>query len=221
MSFLITHGWIWFCITFSVMLTTVFIMNLQSRKFYTQDVILRKFSIIDLEFPASAQELVNIIKGIYALPGGQSQRTLRSLRGQLYVDFLFMPAAYIGIFILCMQVSSKMSHFGHYVFAVLGWLQAIPWICDIIENIYLLNKIRPEPMISTPSAHKAFERLEVLKWGIPLLGTVCSFSALFYFWLTGLYSPDSLPYILIIVGEIIIFMIARQKVRSGIVRHEM
>ena len=99
MSFLINYGWIWFCIAFSVMLTTVFIMNLQSRKFYTQDIVLRKFSIIDLEFPASAQELVNIIKGIYALPGGQSQRTLRSLRGQLYVDFLFMPAAYIGIFI--------------------------------------------------------------------------------------------------------------------------
>ena len=212
MSFLITHGWIWFCIAFSVMLTTMFIMNFQSKKFYTQDVVLRKFSIIDLQFPASAQELVNIIKGIYDLPGGQTQRTLRSLRGQLYVDFLFMPAVYIGIFLLCMQVSSKMSSFGHDVFAVLGWLQAIPWICDIIENIYLLNKIRPKPAVSTLSAHKAFGWLEIFKWGIPLVGAVCSVSALFYFWLTGLYSPDSLRYLLIIVGEIIVFMIAKRKV---------
>jgi hypothetical protein len=211
MTFLITHGWIWFCIAFGVMLTTMFIMNLQSRKFYTQDVVLRKFSIIDLEFPVSAQDLVNIIKGIYALPGGQSQKTLRSLRGQLYVDFLFMPAAYIGVFLLCMQVSSKMSSFGQDVFAVLGWLQAISWICDIIENIYLLNKIRAEPPVSTLPAHRAFGWLEIFKWGFALIGAVCSASALFYFWLTGLYSPDSLLYLLIIVGEIGVFLIAIKK----------
>ena len=214
MTFLISQSWIWFCIAFGVMLVTVLIMNLQSKKFYTQDVLLRKFSIIDLEFPASAQELANIIKGIYALPSGQSQRTLRSLRGQLHVDFLFMPAAYIGIFLLCMQVSSKMSYFGHYVFAVLGWMQAIAWICDIIENIYLLNKIRPDPKISEPAAHKAFGVLEIIKWGIPLAGTVCSVSALFYFWVIGLYSPGSLLYLLIIVLEITIFMIATRSVKN-------
>jgi hypothetical protein len=69
----------------------------------------------------------------------------------------------------------------------------------------LLNKIRPEPTVSNVAAFKSYEALEVLKWGIPLLASVCSIAAISYFWLVGLYSYDSLPYLVIIVIEIIIY----------------
>ncbi len=197
----------WLCIAFGLLLVTIFIMHLQSRQFFTLDVVLRKFSIMELEFPASAHELVDVIKGIYALPDFQLQKTIRALKGQLIIDFFFMPAAYASIFLICMQVSSKMSSIGHWIFAVLAWLQIIPWICDIVENVYLLKKIKPEPAISKKAIHKAYLWLEATKWGIPLLATVCGLSALFYYWVTGNYSFSSLQYLLIIAGEFVLFVV--------------
>ena len=202
--------WIYFCIFFGAMLLISFIMSLQSTNFYTVDVVVRKFSILDLEFPASALEIVIFIKGIFKLPADLAKKTLNALRGQLYLDFLFMPAAYGSIFILCMKVSMKMTSFGHGVFAILAWLQCIAWLCDIIENIYLLNKIQPQPVISKPAVHKAYQILEICKWGIALTAAVCSMAAIFYFWLVGWYSLHSINYLLIIAVEIIIFFILKK-----------
>jgi TctA family transporter len=50
----------------------------------------------------------------------------------------------------------------------------------------------------------------VIKWGIPLLAVVCSIAAIFYFWLVGLYSSDSLNYIFLIIVEIIIYFILKK-----------
>src|SRR4051812_24811511 len=130
----ITDGWLWFCIAFAILLCISLVMAIQSRQFYTQDVVAKKFSIMDLELPASPNEVAILIKGIYRLPEDQSGKTLRALRGQLYLDFLFMPAAYGSIFIACMMISWKMTHFGHWIFTGLAWAQIIPWILDIIEN---------------------------------------------------------------------------------------
>lgn len=203
-------GWIYFCIIFGVMLLISFIMSLQGENFYTMHVVVRKFSIIDLEFPASALELVTFIKGIFLLPVELSKKSLHALRGQLYLDFLFMPAAYGSTFILCMKVSMKMTSFGHGLFALLAWLQFIPFLCDIIENMYLLNKIEPQPAVSKPAVHVAYLALEILKWGTALTAVVCSIAAMSYFWLVGLYSPHSIYYLLIIAAEIIIIFIAKK-----------
>lgn len=202
--------WIYFCIVFGAMLLISFIMSLQSVNFYTMHVVVRKFSMIDLEFPASALELVTFIKGIFLLPVELSKKTLRALRGQLYLDFLFMPSLYGSIFLLCMKVSLKMSSFGHRLFAVLAWLQCIAWLCDIIENIYLLSKIQRQPKVSKPAVHLAYMALETGKWGIALTATVCSIAAMFYFWLVGLYSLHSIYYLLIIAAEIIVIFIAKK-----------
>jgi hypothetical protein len=210
MSLYINFDWIYFCIAFGAMLLISFIMSLQSTNFYTMYVVIRKFSIIDLEFPASALELVTFIKGIFLLPVELSKKSLRALRGQLYLDFLFMPAVYGSIFLLCMKVSLKMTSFGHGLFAILAWLQLIPLLCDVIENIYLLNKIRPEPVISKPAVHKAYQILEIFKWGIALTGAVCSIAAIFYFWLVGRYSYHSIHYLLIMSAELIIFFILKK-----------
>ncbi|MEP6926097.1 MAG: hypothetical protein ABI834_00610 [Ginsengibacter sp.] len=210
MHFYLDISWMYFCIFFGAMLLISFIMNLQNMNFYTMHVVIRKFSIIDLEFPASALELVTFIKGIFLLPVELSKKSLRSLKGQLFLDYLFMPAAYGSIFILCMKVSLKMVSFGHILFAILAWLQVIAWLCDIIKNIYLFNKIGPAPAVSKPGVHIACQVLEMLKWGIALTGAVCSIAAIFYFWLVGRYSEHSIQYLLIIAAEIIVIFIAKK-----------
>jgi hypothetical protein len=67
--------WIYFCIVFGTMLFISFIMNLQSASLYTMHVVMRRFTIIDLEFPASAGELVAVIKGIFLLPPELSKKS--------------------------------------------------------------------------------------------------------------------------------------------------
>lgn len=202
----LTDAWYWLCISMAIFLLTAFIMRRQSRYFYTMDVVPRQFSITDLQLPSCQKELVNLIKGIYTMPAANRQQTLRALRGQLWVDFLFMPAAYGSIFLVCMKVASKMNPAGTLLFAILAWLQLLCWLCDIIENIYLLQKIGPNVSESTKTVHRAYQFLEIFKWGFSLLATVCGLSALLFFWVTGNFAVSSLHYLLIIVGEIVIFM---------------
>lgn len=201
-------SWAMFCMAFGLMLLLTFIMSLQSLHFYTKDVVVKKFNIMDLELPATATELINLIRGLYKLPELQSKKAVNALKGQLYIDFLFMPCAYGTNFLLCMLVSAKMQlAFGINIFIILAWLQLIPWLCDIIENIYLLRKINPDPALSSPAVHKAYLLMEAFKWGIALTATICAVAAICYFWLTGHYAVHSLYYLLIIGGEIILFLI--------------
>jgi hypothetical protein len=210
MAFYLNFGWMSFCIVFGVMLLLNYFMSFQSKNFYNEQVVIRKFSMLDLEFPASSTELVIYIKGIFKLPGDLPKKTLNALKGQLYFDFIFMLALYGSIFILCMKVSMKLTFFGHGLFAFFAWLLFIPLLCNIVENIYLLNKIRPAPVVSTPAIHKGYQILQMSKWIIALTAAVCSLAAVFYFWLIGRYSYSSLYYLLIIAGEIIIFFILKK-----------
>ncbi|CAN5119498.1 hypothetical protein BH11BAC6_BH11BAC6_01390 [soil metagenome] len=202
------NNWLLFAIFFGLMLLLTFIMMLQSRQFYTKDVIVRKFSIMELEVPASPKELVHIIKGLSLLPAPQSQKTIAALKAQLKLDFLFMPLVYGSVFFLCWRVAIKMNlHFGHYVFLGFALLQLVPWICDIIENIYLLNKINQGAQVTetTDKKHTAYLYMEAFKWGIVLTATACALSAVCYFWLTGSYSATSFNYMLIVLAEIAVF----------------
>jgi hypothetical protein len=183
-------------------------MGAQGKFLFTKDVIRRKFNIMDLEFASTSQEIVNIIQGIYLLPVEKSKRALSALKNQLYIDFLFMPAVYGGIFLLCMKVADKMSSgLGENFFAVLAWLQLLPWLFDIYENIHLLGKLKPGAKASSDQTHKSFRTIVGLKWGISLLATVCSIAALCYFWLAGRYSVNTLPFLLILCVELVVFVI--------------
>lgn len=201
-------SWEFFCIAFGLMLVTNFIMGLQSLNFYTMDVVKKKFNIMDLEIPATRFELVNLIRGLYKLPREEALRSIRSLRCQLYTDFLFMPCAYTAIFILCMLVSARMTSYGVDFFFILAWLQLVPWLCDIIENIYLLRKIKPHSKPSTAGVHKAYLVMEVLKWGIAFIAVICVIAAVCYFWLSGWYSLKTLNYLAVIITEALVFLIA-------------
>src|SRR5437764_216538 len=101
----IANGWTWFCIASGILLILEIVMTTQRNYFYTNDVVIRKFNLIDLELPASPREVVNLIKGIFLLPVAQSKKTAAALKSLLYIDFIFMPVAYTAIFLLCMQVS--------------------------------------------------------------------------------------------------------------------
>jgi hypothetical protein len=183
-------------------------MSAQGKYFLTKDVILRTFNILDLQFASTSQEIVNIIQGIYLLPPAKSRKVMNALRAQLYVDFLFMPAIYGGIFLLCMQVARKMSlEFGENFFAALAWLQIVSLLCDVFENVYLLNKLHPHLKVSATRTHKIFQCVVAIKWGVSLFASVCSIAALFFFWLAGRYSVSTLPYLLVICVELGLFVV--------------
>jgi len=197
------NNWLLFTIAFTLLLVVSFIMQLQSRHFYTQDVIVKKFSIMELEVPATAKELYNIITGLFQLPPDVSARSLRALRRQLWLDFLFMPLAYGCIFLLCWRVAHKMHLFaGYLVFMALAIGQIIPWICDIIENCFLLSQLKPDVKAMSEGKHRWYLRMEALKWGLALMATVCGIGAVAYFWCTGEYTVDSLRYFAVVIVEI-------------------
>jgi hypothetical protein len=175
---------------------------------------------MELEIPASATGLARIIKGLFELPEDESKKSIAALKGQLMLDFLFMPFAYGSIFLLCWRVSTKLQssqvHIGYYVFFAFAVLQIIPWICDIVENLYLLQKIKQGVNVqaSTDTQHKAYLVMEAFKWGLSLTAAVCSISVICYFWLTGDYSITSFKYLLIILVEIIAFIIIAKQFQN-------
>ncbi len=214
----ILSSWPLFSIAFGAMLFLTLVMAVQSVHFYTNDVILRRFNIMELQIPSTPLELVNIIKGLYKLPEDKLTKAVKSLKGQLYVDFIFMPFFYGSILLLCIQVSQKMTlTFGVNIFMILALLQLLAWLCDIIENVYLLGKIKRDVVVSTKKVHKAYLAMECVKWGIILISIICAVSAIFYFWLTGHYTQASLKYLVIIIAEIVAFLIISKVVIKRIV----
>ncbi len=205
--FYINSSWLWFCIGFGAAAFLGFIMHLQSKNFYTLHVFVRKFSILDLEFPVSALELATYVKGIFLLPKELFSKSIRALKGQLYLHLLCIPLIYGTTFLLCMQVSHKMNFPGKYIFALLAWIQMIALLCDYIENCYLLQKIRPDAEVSTSSVHKAYQFLGKLKWAIFLSAGVFSLSALAYFWLTGNYAEGSIYFLMAIITELVLVVV--------------
>jgi hypothetical protein len=220
LPFYMSNNGILFCVIFGAMMLTAFIMSLLSKNLYTLHVFVRKFSILDLQFPASALELATYIRGIFLLPKELSSKSLRALKGQLYVDFLFMPFAYGTIFLLCILLSHKMDYLGNYIFTILAWLQIIPLLCDMAENIYLLRKIRPDVTPSKPLIHKIYQLIVKIKWSIAIITVVFCISALCYFWLTGNFSNGSLRYF-IIVFIIILVMAALTKATANISKTDL
>lgn len=188
-------GWC-FVIALAVVFLSSWLMGRQSRFLFTKDPIRRGFSMFELQFPAKSFDLENLVNGIYALPE-DAHRTIKALRIQLLLDYiLFIPAAYGGIFVLCMHLASDMeTAVGHYWFTGLAWAQVIPFILDYIENTYFWIMIgkrdipvpRPTPFEpeKTSRSFRTMQWLEIFKWGLPLLAFACCLSLLAYLWLSG------------------------------------
>lgn len=117
-----------------------------------------------LEWPADRFAMITLIIKIGQLPEWHRARVLKALRGQLFVDFLYMPATYGGIFLLC-----RAAAYNYYewedLLTDLGWLQALCWLCDIIENFYILHKIK-QPKVSSEWVFMGYRLVEIIKWGV-------------------------------------------------------
>ena len=201
-------NWPALCIFFGISLFLSLLMRWQSSYFYTMDIVLRKFSILDLEFPATQAELINTIKGLFKLPPENSHTSVKALKTQLYIDFIFTPFAYGFVAILCLLVSKKMSlTIGTNVFVILAVSQILALVCNIIENVYLLSKIKTTVEPSSPAKHKAYFIMAITKLSCALVSVNCAVAAIFYFWLSGNYTLKVLPYLLIFIGEILLFVI--------------
>jgi hypothetical protein len=48
----------------------------------------------------------------------------------------------------------------------------------------------------------------LIKWGIALVSVICGLAAVLYFWLVGRFETSSLQYLLILIGEIVVFLVA-------------
>src|SRR5207253_2909234 len=94
-----------FFILFTSMLVIAAVMQALEKSFITHFVTDRPFTIIDIEFPVDANELAKIISGLYRLPQEISTRSTRALKTQLWIDFIYMPALYGSIFLLCLVLS--------------------------------------------------------------------------------------------------------------------
>ena len=205
MQVFIPETWMWFSICLGLFFTCFILKGQQSKYFFTQGAVREKFSIIDIEFSPSPTHLAGLLSGIDELPDNEGANVKRSLKVNLFLDFLFMVSIYPAIFLLCMHTSHKMEHIGKGLFAVIAWIQLVPWLLDISENIYILDKIQ-HPVASSDRIHWYFQRLEIVKWLIPCIGLVCALFGLLYFWIEGQYSEHFLKYLGIFTLEILLYI---------------
>lgn len=214
--FYLNASWGCICITFGATIFVGFIMHLLSKRFYTLNVFVRKFSILDLEFPVSALELTTYIKGIFLLPKELSEKSSHALKNRFYVNFLFILLKYTTIFLVCIKLSQKMSFLGNYIFIILAFLQIIPFLCDLVENFYLLKKLSPDAKVSTDTVHRNYQLLAKIKWTIFLTAIVFCITTLVYFWLIGNFSYHSLIYLIVIIAELtLIFILMKTTANSS------
>ncbi|SIN78644.1 hypothetical protein SAMN04488055_1342 [Chitinophaga niabensis] len=195
---------LYFMLSFTLMLFTALWMLLLGKKFSYRDAagVEIPFSILDLQFPSSEQELCNIMKGL-------SPVARKALRAHLWVDFLFMAGFYPSIAILCIIVGYK-TDVGQYFFWLLAALQLAAWLFDILENGYCLRKLRKPVVAPTNNAFRSYSFFVYAKFALCLAGGL-SVPALFYCWITGDFETGSLLYGGIIVAEILIALWIKAK----------
>jgi len=176
-------NWNFFLVCFADMLITSAIMSALARSFFTMGTSKESFSMFDLELPSSTLSTRQLLLGIDKL-GDESIKIRKALRGQLYVDLLFMPGTYLGILFLCHKAAEKSGCVGGIVFWALAFLQLVCWICDITENCVLLSLIK-RPRSYSSFGFFAWNIMESIKWGGSLIGFFSSGFGLIYFWTTG------------------------------------
>jgi len=208
--FWIENGWMWFCIASGAALLIALFLQRFDAALATKVGAMRSFTVIDLEFPSNPKDIPNTINGIFKLPEKQCRQVVQALKRSLYLDFLFMPAVYGAIFLLCMLIADKCGPYsvGRGFFSLFAWLQGVAWACDIAENLMLLPRVKQDVAPMGERQHRIYVRVVWLKWAIALIGFVTASMLALYFWVKGDYDPASLPYLIVFVGELAVFFAA-------------
>lgn len=174
MTLFVPHTWIYFFICLLAVIIAQQIMARQGKKFFYIDGIKKSFTMRQLEFPKNRLFDFSVFSGINLLPPAEADEVKKNLRGQLWVDYLlFMPAAYTGIFLICMHTAVVSTGDLKTVFVALAWFQAVCWLLDIIENTYFLGQIR-NPKQPSAFGFICFRLMELLKWVPSSLGFIAS-----------------------------------------------
>lgn len=197
-----TNLWFWFSICFTLFLITTYIMSRKARRFYIKKGAENvPFSMMDLELPLTEKELVNMMQ---TMPGPSK----KAVSQHLAIDYLFMLAVYPGIALLCCITANRMDHIGKWFFWLLAGLQFFSWLFDVLENIYLAKKLRNPVVNENIRPYKRFIRRVQAKFVLALTGSICAVFALLFYWFTSDYNTDTPWYLLVLLVELILFIIA-------------
>lgn len=125
-----------------------------------------KFTVIGLEVTYSKEKLLSVILGL-----DDKVRTI--LRYHLSFDFAFMIGAYGGIAALCMMAACqrKGKKIIRNLLISLAILQVVAWLCDIIENAFLLCWIKTGVI---GNEFNFYHLVVYTKWILALLGVLIS-----------------------------------------------
>jgi len=167
--------WYWFIACFAWTIATTVVMVRQATHFYCFDSIqhTRKFSIFELMLPANRSSMGILIRQINQLPQADCAESLHALKGQLTVDFFYMPAVYGCVFLLLIAASIRSCGWLSTFLKIWAWLQIVAWLSDITENCYIFYKIA-HPFICTPFVFFCYRIVEILKWGLSCGGFVAA-----------------------------------------------
>ncbi|RPD39668.1 hypothetical protein [Chitinophaga barathri] len=191
-------------ITYTILLITAIWMTKIARRFFfrDRDGLRRIFNILDLEFPVSDAELAGMIQNM--LPGVR-----KAVRLHLWVDFLFMLGFYPFTAMLCLIIGYK-TGIGAYFYSMMAALQGVAWGCDILENIYLLRKLRkPEP----GKQFGTYSFFVYTKFILCYAGLGVTLPVAFYFWMTGDFEQATVPYAMALLAETALAVWLLQKVK--------
>lgn len=199
----------------AIFIVTTIMMARIAKKFITKNN--RPFSIFNLEFPGSDENLSSLVLKM-------NDDVKQSVKKHLYVDYVFMAGVYPGIAILCfIAAGAADSEIGSKILLAMGWLQIVPWICDIIENIILLKKIN-HPLPIKENLYRLLKYLVGTKFFIAVLGVISTIFSLVYIWLIG-GIPEGITQIImsltgIVILVILIFALIRRAKRHKLEREE-
>ena len=199
--------WSLFLCCFLLLVICGYFLNRKSQRFeYLRGTVDTRFSMMDLEFPGTTSSISNIMAGIQKLSPHKSRISYKALKNSLYLDFLFMAGLYPCIFLLCINTALRMHHAGRVIFLLLAWSQVFAWIFDILENLYLLRKLK-YPVPARVKMHYLYKKMVTAKWFLATLGAFCSLFALLYYWVSGSFKKSSVNAGLIILGILCLALI--------------
>lgn len=94
-------------------------------------------------------------------------------------------------------------------------LQLAAWLFDILENLYLLKKMKDPGALK--ALHHSYKNIVMAKWIFAVSGLVCSLFGLLYFWLRGKYGTTFQQAVLIVYFIFLLLLLI--KIVSGFLKN--
>lgn len=153
----------WLLFFTGILIGTMFCMKMLEPHFVHNGKL---FTIIGIEMVYNEGYFISLLSGL-------ESDVLRLLKFHLYADFVFMAGVYPAIAVLCLKARLKHSvPFLRNLLLVLALLQAGAWICDILENLYILRQL------NKPVSSGGFGVYHFVVWTKWLLALAGLFTAL-------------------------------------------